>query len=110
MRSLSLVEAALFFAVGWSVLSVGIPAFLRNLHASRLVEPIDGLGRIAKAAAAQAALQPISSAYPASVSLTPAVVPAGTTARASIRCARSSPSTRRMSRTTGTFAPPRAPR
>jgi hypothetical protein len=63
------------------VLAVGLPAFLRNLHASRMVEPMEGLERIARAAAARAAAQPLGSAYPASVGLTPAVVPAGSSAR-----------------------------
>lgn len=55
MRSLSPVEAALCVAIGGSVLAVGVPSFVRNLHASRLVEPIDGLNRIAAAAAERAA-------------------------------------------------------
>lgn len=55
MRSLSPVEAALCVAIGGSVLAVGVPSFVRNLHASRLVEPIDGLNRIAAVAAEQAA-------------------------------------------------------
>jgi hypothetical protein len=64
-------------AVAGSVLAVGVPAFLRNLHASRLVEPMEGLAHIARAAAAVAAAQPGPLAYPASVALTPSVVPAG---------------------------------
>jgi hypothetical protein len=55
VRSLSPVEAALCVAIGGSVLAVGVPSFVRNLHASRLVEPIDGLNRIAAAAAERAA-------------------------------------------------------
>jgi hypothetical protein len=104
VRSLSPVEAALCVAVGGSVLAVGIPAFVRNLHASRLVEPIDGLNRIAASAAARAgaaagegpnleAAEPLEGrvegastqartrggqgAYPASVGPTPAAVPLG---------------------------------
>jgi hypothetical protein len=81
VRSLSLLETAAAVAVTGSLLAVGVPAFLRNLHASRLVEPMDGLARIARAAAAQAALQPNQAQYPASVTLTPAVVPAGIASR-----------------------------
>ncbi|MEY4548520.1 MAG: hypothetical protein RL685_4715 [Pseudomonadota bacterium] len=81
MRSLSLLEGAVGFAIAGSVLAVGVPAFFRNLHASRLVEPMDGLARIASAAAANAEREPVATAYPASVGLTPAVVPAGTAVR-----------------------------
>jgi hypothetical protein len=81
VRSLSPVEAALCIAVAGSVLGVGVPAFFRNLHASRLVEPMDGLNRIAQAAAERAATEPVASAYPASVAATPAVVPAGVALR-----------------------------
>jgi hypothetical protein len=68
------VEAALCIAVGGSVLAVGIPAFVRDLHASRLVEPIDGLNRIAAAAAARVER---GERYPASVARTPREVPVG---------------------------------
>ena len=77
MRSLSPVEAALCAAVGGSVLAVGIPAFVRDLHASRLVEPIDGLNRIAAAAAARASSESAVTPYPESVGRTPSVVPMG---------------------------------
>jgi len=77
MRSLSPVEAALCVAVVGSVLAVGAPAFVRNLHASRLVEPIDGLKEIAAAAAllAQTRSPATAPAYPPSVSQTPRTVP-----------------------------------
>ncbi len=81
VRSLSLLEGAVGFAVVGSVLAVGVPAFLRDLHASRLVEPMAGLERIAAAAAARAAHEPVASAYPPSVGLTPAVVPSGAAVR-----------------------------
>lgn len=77
MRSLSLLEGAVGFAVAGSVLAVGVPAFLRDLHASRLAEPMRGLAHISSAAAASADLAPVATAYPPSVALTPAVVPAG---------------------------------
>lgn len=77
MRSLSPVEAALCAAIGGSVLAVGIPAFVRDLHASRLVEPIDGLNRIASAAAARASSHSAAAPYPESVGRTPASVPVG---------------------------------
>jgi hypothetical protein len=81
VRPLSLLEAVTSVAVVGSVLAVGVPAFLRNLHASRLVEPMEGLAHIARAAAAAAASQPDAVAYPTSVGLTPSVVPAGISAK-----------------------------
>ncbi len=64
-------------AVAGSVLAVTLPEFLRNLHASRLVEPIDGLKHIAERASALAAGRPTEAAYPATVALTPEKVPRG---------------------------------
>lgn len=77
MRSLSPVEVAAGVAVVGSLLAVGVPAFIENLHASRVVEPIDGLNRIAMRAAALAAARPASAAYPPTVPLTPEQVPRG---------------------------------
>ncbi len=77
MRSVTPLEAAVAVAVAGAVLATALPAFVRNLHASKLVEPIDGLGRIATRATALAAGRPVESAYPESVPLTPAEVPAG---------------------------------
>jgi len=77
VRPFSLLEAVASVAVVGSVLAVGVPAFLRNLHASRLVEPMEGLAQIARGAAAAVTTQPDQLAYPASVALTPSVVPAG---------------------------------
>lgn len=71
------MEAALCVAVAGSVLAVGIPAFLRNLHASRLVEPIEGLQRIAAAAAVLVESSEGNPRYPASAGPTPELVPAG---------------------------------
>lgn len=77
MRSVTPLEAAVAVAVAGAVLATALPAFVRNLQASKLVEPIDGLGRIATRATALAAERPVASAYPESVGLTPAEVPAG---------------------------------
>jgi hypothetical protein len=77
VRSLTPVEAAVAVAILGSVLATALPSFVRNLHASALVEPIDGLGRIATRATALAASRPIENAYPGTVGLTPATVPAG---------------------------------
>jgi hypothetical protein len=77
VRVLRPLEAASGFSILGSVLAIAIPAFVRNLHASRLVEPIDELTHIAERAAALAASQPAETAYPDSVGLTPEQVPRG---------------------------------
>jgi type IV pilus assembly protein PilA len=77
VRPLSPIEAACGVAILGSVLAVAAPAFVKNLHASRLVEPVDGLNRIAARATALAAAQPAESAYPESTTLTPERVPRG---------------------------------
>ncbi|MCC6901931.1 MAG: hypothetical protein IT377_23370 [Polyangiaceae bacterium] len=77
MRTITPLEAAVAVAVAGAVLATALPAFVRNLHASKLVEPIDGLNRIASRASALAAGRPVASAYPESVGLTPPQIPAG---------------------------------
>jgi hypothetical protein len=77
VRLLSPLEVASLVSVLGSVLAVGVPAFVKNLHASRLVEPVDGISRIAARATALAAAEPAQSAYPSSVPQTPAQVPRG---------------------------------
>lgn len=76
--SLSLVEAAVAFALGGSVLAAVVPAFVRDLQASRLAEPVDGLKRIGASAVAFAeAAGGATPAFPPSAPLTPAEVPRG---------------------------------
>jgi hypothetical protein len=77
LRPLTAVETAAAIALGGSLLAVTVPAFVRNLHASRLAEPIDGLNRIATRATAIAAGRPAAIAYPDTVGLTPSTVPSG---------------------------------
>lgn len=60
-----------------SLLAVAVPTFVQNLRASRTLEPIEGLGRLAREASALSALRPMISAYPPSAPLTPAEVPQG---------------------------------
>jgi hypothetical protein len=76
-RSVTPVQAATAFAVVGSVLFSVIPPFVRNLHASRLVEPLDGLNHIATRATALAAVRAAEVAYPPTVELTPREVPRG---------------------------------
>jgi len=78
MRSMSAVEVMLIAAVGGAVLCATVPAFIRNLRASRMAEPMDGLQKIATRASALAAGRPMVLAYPPSVGMTPSRVPAGT--------------------------------
>jgi hypothetical protein len=46
------VELAVVFALGGSLLAISVPAFVREVHASRLVEPVDGVRRMGAAAVA----------------------------------------------------------
>lgn len=78
MRSFTPLEAALGVAILGSVLAATIPTFVSNVHASRLVEPVDGLNRIASRATWLAAGHAAEHAYPETVELTPAEVPKGT--------------------------------
>jgi hypothetical protein len=77
VRSFTPLEAALGVALVGSVLAATVPTFVRNVHASRLVEPVDGLNRIATRATWLAAGHAAEFAYPESVGLTPAEVPKG---------------------------------
>jgi hypothetical protein len=77
MRSFSTLELAAAFAVGGSLLAVAVPAFFRNLSASKLSEPIDGLDRMVTSSVAYAAAHPQEISFPPSAPLTPAQVPRG---------------------------------
>jgi type II secretory pathway pseudopilin PulG len=77
-RGMTVIELAVTFAVGGSVLAVAVPAFVRNIHASALVEPVDGVKAIAEGATVYARAHDVPHAYPPSAPLTPAVVPRGT--------------------------------
>ncbi len=75
MRALTPLELAVALSLGGTVAATMIPTFLRNVHASRLSEPVDGLKRIAARAALRASGLPTESAFPESVPFTPAVTP-----------------------------------
>ena len=77
MRPFSALEFAAVFAVGGSLLAVAVPSFLRNLSASKLAEPIEGLDRMVSSAVAYAARHPQEISFPPSAPLTPAEVPRG---------------------------------
>ena len=74
MRRFTPVEIAIGLAVIGSIAAVGVPAFVRELHASRFVEPTEGLNRIGTAAIAYAAE---NGRFPDSAPLTPPAPPRG---------------------------------
>ncbi len=77
MRSFSALELGATFAIGGSLLAVAVPAFFRNLSASKLSEPIEGLDRMVVSALAYAETHPQEISFPPPAPLTPAQVPRG---------------------------------
>lgn len=75
MRALTPLELAVLVSLGGTMAATMIPTFMRNVHASRLSEPVDGLKRIAAHATLRASGLPTESAYPESAPFTPAVTP-----------------------------------
>ena len=76
-RGMTAVEIAVTFAIVGSLLAVAVPAFVRDLHSSKLTEPVEGIKTIAESATAYARAHDVPHAYPESAPLTPAVVPKG---------------------------------
>ncbi|HLK37163.1 MAG TPA: hypothetical protein VKU41_10465 [Polyangiaceae bacterium] len=76
-RRVTAVELAIGFALGGSLLAVAVPTFAREIHASRLVEPVEGLGRIGAHAVAYAQSRPAARGFPTGAPLTPPVPPRG---------------------------------
>lgn len=76
-RRFTPLELAIGFALVGSVLAIAVPTFVREVHASRLVEPVDGLQRLGTAAVSYARSRPVTSAFPSSAPLTPPVPPRG---------------------------------
>jgi hypothetical protein len=76
-RRFTPLELAIAFALFGSLLAIAVPSFIREVHASRLVEPIEGLHRIGASAIAYARGRPVGHAFPASAPMTPAVPPRG---------------------------------
>jgi hypothetical protein len=71
------IELAIAFALGGSLLAVAGPAFVREIHSSRLVEPVEGLKRLGASAVAYAREHPVDQAFPPSAPMTPSVPPRG---------------------------------
>jgi hypothetical protein len=76
-RQFSPVEIAIGLSLGGSLLAVAIPTFAREIHASRVAEPVEGLGRIGAGAVEYARPRPVADAFPASAPLSPSTVPRG---------------------------------
>jgi hypothetical protein len=77
VRPLSVLELAAIFAIGGSMLAAAVPSFVSNLHASRMAEPVDALGRLSASAIAASQGKPTASAFPESAPLTPSTIAAG---------------------------------
>ncbi len=76
-RRFTPVELAIGFALGGSLLAIAVPTFGREMHASRFVEPVDGLHRIGAAAIAYGNAHPVAQAFPLSAPMTPPAPPRG---------------------------------
>ncbi len=68
------IELALAVSLLGCVAAVAIPTFVREVHASRFVEPTDGLARLRTSAVAYAEGHGV---FPDSAPLTPAIPPRG---------------------------------
>jgi len=77
MRGITAIEAAIGVALIGSVLAVAVPAFVRNLSASRLTEATSGLSLLGAHAVQGASGKTCADAFPPSAPLTPSVVPRG---------------------------------
>jgi type II secretory pathway pseudopilin PulG len=76
-RRFTPVELAIAFALVGSLLAVAVPTFAREIHASRFVEPVDGLQHIGAAAVAYGRVHPVAQGFPASAPMNPPVPPRG---------------------------------
>jgi hypothetical protein len=76
-RRVTALEFAIGFALVGSALAVAVPTFVREVHGSRFVEPVQGLERLGASAVSYALEHPVAQAFPPSAPLTPAVPPRG---------------------------------
>jgi type IV pilus assembly protein PilA len=76
-RRFTPVELAIAFSLVASLLAVAVPTFVREVHASRFVEPVDGLKAIGAGAVLYAQGHSVAQAFPPSAPLTPATPPRG---------------------------------
>jgi len=75
----TLLQGAVALGVGASFLAIAIPAFLANLSASKLSEPVDNLRRLVDHTLVYGDTHSANETFPPSVPLTPHEVPRGTT-------------------------------
>lgn len=78
---MTLLRFAALVGIGGSLAAVAVPAFWRNLSASKTTEALDGLGTISRSAVSQAEGNAPAEVFPPSVELTPADVPRGESAK-----------------------------
>jgi hypothetical protein len=76
-RRFTPVELAVAIALGGSLLAIAAPTFSREVHASRFVEPVDGLHHIGAAAIAYGKGHPVAQGFPPKAPMTPASPPRG---------------------------------
>ncbi len=74
---MTVLQIAAVFGIGGSLLAVAVPAFVRNLQASKLSEPIENLSLIVNHAVAYGQTHPEPDVFPPSVERTPAAIPRG---------------------------------
>ena len=76
-RRFTPLELAIAFSLIASILAVAVPTFVREVHASRFVEPVDGLQRIGLAAVLYGKGHVVAQGFPPSAPTTPATPPRG---------------------------------
>lgn len=69
-RGLTAIEVAIGLAILGTLVAIAVPACVREMHASKFAEPVNGLSRIGKSAVAM-------DAFPDSAPLTPEKTPRG---------------------------------
>jgi type II secretory pathway pseudopilin PulG len=74
---MTLLRFSVLFGIGGSLLAVAVPTFVKNLHASKTAEALDGLDQMTRAALAGAESRAQRESFPPSVERTPDEVPRG---------------------------------
>jgi hypothetical protein len=75
--AMTLLRVAAIAGVGGSLVAVAVPAFVKNLSASKWSEPAEALSRLSTQALAHAATHEHDVAFPPPAPLTPASIPRG---------------------------------
>src|SRR5689334_4563804 len=74
----TLLQIAAGVGIGGTLLCVAIPAFIQNLSASKLTEPVENLRTLVNHSLAYGSKHEGAESFPPSVELTPKEVPKGT--------------------------------